>query len=147
MEHKLARNPSGNWSTHIDIYIESVYHFKKRFACLLRATHHIKCFTKALPNCEIKIVKFPSRYLTKREVSFDSFQLYPLASLPVRPPRALDSCDAILGFVHIRTIQLLSHSCCSPYASFQQEDTYTVAQKSVPMFACFSLKSITPNRI
>ena len=23
----------------------------------------------------------------------------------------------------------------------------TVAQKSVPMFACFSLKSITPNRI
>ena len=31
--------------------------------------------------------------------------------------------------------------------SYQPYSSCTVAQKSVPMFACFSLKSITPNRI
>jgi hypothetical protein len=73
--HKLTRNPLGYGSAHIDTFIEGVYHFEKRLARLPRATRRIKCFTKALTNRDVKTIKFPSRYLTKREDSFDTLQL------------------------------------------------------------------------
>ena len=40
---------------------------------------------------------------------------------------------------------VVSDNLCQCAVVFLGKDT--VAQKSVPMFACFSLKSITPNRI
>ena len=38
-------------------------------------------------------------------------------------------------------------TCCGVASGAREHGTIIVAQKSVPMFACFSLKSITPNRI
>jgi hypothetical protein len=45
----------------------------------------------------------------------------------MRPPRVVDSCGVVLGLVHVQTIESPPRSCCPPYASFQQEDTYMPA--------------------
>ena len=47
-------------------------------------------------------------------------------------------------------ISILAPSVTNPDSNLMvnhDTNSHTVAQKSVPMFACFSLKSITPNRI
>jgi hypothetical protein len=40
------------------------------------------------------------------------------------PPRAIDSCGAVFGLVHARTIVSHARSRYSPSENFQEEDAY-----------------------
>ena len=68
MENKLTRNPLVDWFTHIDHFVKGIYRFKKRFACILRATRCIQCFTQTLSNRDVEIIKFPSGYLPEMPI-------------------------------------------------------------------------------
>ena len=53
--------------------------------------------------------------------------MHSLGSLPVRPPRTLDSHGIAFGLVHARTTVLHPRSRCAPRASSQGGDAYMPA--------------------
>jgi hypothetical protein len=59
------QKPTCDWFTHIDHFAKGIYHFKKRFACILCATRCIQSFTQTLTNRDVEVIKFPSGYLSE----------------------------------------------------------------------------------
>ena len=55
---------------HRDVFIDGLYYIQQRLGCLLDATGGIQGFTKTLSHRDIKIVKPPSRYLSKDASGF-----------------------------------------------------------------------------
>ena len=72
--HRLTRNPLGDGSVHINLFVKGIYYFEKRFASLVRAARCIQGFTNTLLNRDAEIIEFPSRYLKKRVTDFDAMQ-------------------------------------------------------------------------
>ena len=66
--YKLTRNPLGDGSAHVNLFIIGIHHFKKRPAGLLRATCCTQGFTKTLLNGDAEIIEFPTEYLLIKRV-------------------------------------------------------------------------------
>ena len=98
-------------------------HFVETLDRILGATGCIQGLAQTLLNCGAEIIKFPARYLLETE-RFRCVLICPLESLPMKLPRAVDSCGVAFGLEHARATVLHPHSCGTPCASSQQEDTY-----------------------
>ena len=98
IEHELTRHPFNNGYTHINILIKGVCHVEERFACILFMTCCIQGLTKALSDCDVKIIKFPSKHLSDMMVSNSNTDL--LRNLPMRPPKAVIPKNLVVAHVH-----------------------------------------------
>ena len=72
--NKLTRNPLGDGSTHIELFVERIHHIEKRLASLGRAARCKQGFTETLSNRDAEIIKRPTGYLSK-VACFDTLQL------------------------------------------------------------------------
>ena len=79
-KRKLTRNPLGDGSAHINLFVKGIYQREKRFACIHRATQCIQSFTQTLWNRDVEIIKFPSGYLSKSVSDFDTNTIRGLAN-------------------------------------------------------------------
>ena len=114
IEYRLTRNPFRNRFGPINLFAKRLYHFEQRFSRSLLTTTSVKGFTKALPNCDVKMIKFPSGHLSDTIVSY--FNLDPSESSPVRPPEAVGASSTAVAHVHVRTTVSRSGSCYVPHA-------------------------------